>query len=900
MTMQLQQETARKVTFCTKLGDRKAEEAITILERLGCKTQFLSEGELAPEGSVAFFTLNGTSNFRFRHRHVKISPNLREEIIPIWARTTPFVVAVRNHPHIQDTFPVSIKRAAAEMEMKVANDTTILFTEGLYKRERRQRKERKGKGWEVSQRNQAEITEIQLSSNQREKESLVVSAFGAFNYGVCMELPDKQLHRIYLETVKRLALVAEQANAGAGGILFSIIDQLAPQDIFSDMVIDYLGLGESGINSKTHELLEIPTESFLERMHSAMDYVAPGGTNDHRREFLHAFESGSEIKVSAYPKLEAILVYGKAYEDLSEDQQEICRRYQLADEFKHFSRIMDPDMMCEIKKVVGTADAGNPRIVRLLSYAADYRKRLGLYTPWPMPGRIEVEVADFSDPMRPIHVRRNAPYIGAVVSASDQELAKDMMDILRKLVTQHPIEMAISMVEDWLMAGAPDSAVSISAFQIHNDGENFLVKAVGIGGGGVVFRNGSGNKLLQFPKTGKKYGDLEVGRLDYQHPLHQFVFPASEGDVVEAFSSTSSSLYEEAWKNMDGVSMKKIPTKGVAKSSIGKKQQKPVSIFQWTERYAREQLDSLIGKIVELRPQSVHIQFGHIHSDRDAGPEQETGGFMARVFADELERQGTSVSMVEPLVDNLHVTDRIDVQRFLEDMSTYFGRPVESVSFEASVLTRRLADEMIIKLYQICPERIVRKGHNVYLRVNEGTIIELYDGVGADAELRGRQGCVPFEGGYEIRRLNPALASEMWKEIIFRDYPDSIVAQWWRRDPKLDFEALMAKYVYRENPERRAALKAQMDREIDHPYREKILAGNTDFLDAFLERVDKSRQALIHFLEGVYDAQHKKFAAFMALSNVLPMNIWRISFDRHMGRIVVLDCNEASDKLGLA
>lgn len=727
---------------------------------------------------------------------------------------------------------------------------------------------------------------VSLPLAQKQKEALVVAALGAFNFGVGMDLEDSKLHRIYLQTLKRLALLSEQAGTGAGELMFNVVNEVEPVQIFTDMVIDRLGLGDRGISPQTPAFLEVSEEQFLSELRSVMEYVAPGEKQWHQ-ELLARFEAGKVISMAFYPLIEALITFGRSFSELAESEQEIARSYRGIDEAKHFARIMDPDLMLfGDKNVVGTLDAGNPRIVRLLGYGADHRKRFGLYEPWPIPGRAVVESANFSNPFCPTHRRRNAPYIGGVVSASTRKLGKDLIDIFRRLVTQYPLEQVCAMIEDWLITqDCSDENISITAFQVRNDGGNFKVKAVGIGGGAVVVTAATGERqVLSFPK---KDGS-PVGCLFLQHPIWQMVVRVEDGDIIQAVSTLGVQDFQVGTPKE-----RPLGHVGVARTKVNPNRHREILPFNWTETYVKDQLGWLVEKVIDLQPETVRMQFGHIHSDRNLGPEQETAALMASVVARILRLKGVSVE-VEPVLDNLHVVDRVDVGRYLEELSRYFGEPIEQVSFEASLLDRRLGDELIVKLFQLCPEKVKFIGHNVYLQATPDVMIELYDGIGASQEKAGRQGCVPFMGGYEVRRQNPGLANQLWREIIMNDYPTSLVAQWWQERPDIDnFEVLTCHYVYTQNPERRAALKARLDEEIDRSFQEKILHGNTAFLDAVLAGTNIQKQVLLHFLESTYDAQHTKFSYFARCAGMLmlPLNIYRVSFDRHTGRVVVLDVN---------
>jgi hypothetical protein len=657
------------------------------------------------------------------------------------------------------------------------------------------------------------LPQVQLSPKERHRMALIVDAFGAFNYEVGMAMEDSRLFYVYWQTLKALALVAEQARTGAGKLLLETISKIDIDELSEDI----------------------------------------------------KKEGGWKV----LPKIEAILVFGKPFEELNEKEREICNLCRLVDEFRHFSRIMDPDLM--VKRIVGVADAGNPRITRLLGYAKDYRVRLGIFESWPIPSKRIAEAFRFKDPLHPILVRRYPPYLGIAVSASTPSLARDIAKILERLIIQYSIEETIAMVEDWLSNKETDPNVSIVGFQIHNDGEKIKVLAIGIGGGAVRIR-GSVNRIIQIPKG-------PVGKVDFQSPIYREIIEVKSGDTIEAVPAT--------FPGLESLTLEKPIMGPVARIKINSMKHRPSLPFQWTKEYVLKKIKPFIEEIKKRRPDVVRIQVGHIHADRDFGPEQRVACFIAKCLIEELEKLGIKVE-VEPLIDNYHVVDRVNVANFLEEVSKALGRKVNKVAFEASLLSRELGNQVIKRLYQRCPEKIVVIGSNVYLKVSETMIIELYDGVG-DFTKKGRQGCVPFEAGYEIRRLNPKLASKLFKETILKERPDSIIAKWWKEKPDIeDFEELTFHFVYTRPPEERARLKREME-EVDRPYKEKILEGGTELLDEIMK--NKENVVLIHILEGVYAAQENKFAHLMQLAGLLPIPVYRISFQSDTGEIEILDAS---------
>ncbi|MBI2623522.1 MAG: hypothetical protein HYW65_03010 [Candidatus Liptonbacteria bacterium] len=655
----------------------------------------------------------------------------------------------------------------------------------------------------------------------------VIGLTGAFNFDVCMEMPYGHLCHILDLHVKTMALVAESGSAGAGDLLFNVM--------------------KGGIRSY-----------------------------ESQKKFLR--------------ELEAITVYGCPYEELSSNKRKVANECQFFDEQAHFSRIMQSNALHGVKKIVGTTDAGNDLIARLMINVVRYREQLGIASNPPLPHGAVVENADFKHPLSPCQVRRNYPYTGCVVSASSVEVAQCLLEIYRKLVCQYPLQVVMMMIEEWIMAaGIEDEDISLTTAQVWRPKESgpFAAQVLNLGGGAVTVSSG-GNYKTEIFRGGQSF----VGDINSQPFLEVRKFELSEqGGTLILFPQNWISLPSDMYGHLTQSALEQTvmthkydPSRyGWAYMRIHPRTHLLYQAFKWTEEYVRQTLGPLVQRIREINPLSVSLMFGHVHSDRDPNEDQDTAAFIGGVLGRVLQGSGINVE-TNPMCDNYHVVDRIDYAEWLRRLAKASQLEITEVQHEGSLLTRHLGDELVSKVMTSHPEKIVRQGGNVYLDAGNGMMIELYDGIG-DGTVPGRQACVPFQTAWEMVRWNSRAINTWYREYLLRQFPGSMVAQWWGEEPDATYQWLMHRRIYSKPPREREELKRKKNAEIDRPFNKKIGQGfPTPMLGALLGSVDLNRVMTIDVLEGFYDAQWLKFRRLMEFLK-LPFPHWRISFNRQTGNI---------------
>lgn len=663
----------------------------------------------------------------------------------------------------------------------------------------------------------------------------VVSLLGAFNYEVGLMMEKDKLNEIYLELIKRFALVAETAAEGAGSLFLETINQT-------------------------------PYEKILKK----------------------SFEYN----------LESIIVYGKKFNQLLPKDRAHVKDLQIIGESSHFSRIMDVDDIKD-KKLVGVPDAGNQRMVRMLLNVVRYREDLGLKNYWPLTDKILVDTKpDYSIPFSPVLERSSFPYIGVVIYANEQKIASNLVTIFQRLICSYPLEVSFVLIEEWLMNNRiMDKDISINCIQILNENNLYKIKLGSLGKGTFIVGTDKNNRIIEIHENKE---NIAVGQLDGQvkHSFLELIVEpytqilAFPGIVnIDRMEDTNLLLSQQKSKTQ-----KKLKQNGknnefnFVSLKINPKKITPIVYFKWDKDHINRQLDDFFQTIEAINPEIINIQYGHLHSDREASKDQEVGAIITQQLVEQFNKREVKIVSM-PMVDNYHVADRIDLKAWINFLEKHSNVITTEPTFESALITRHLADEVLYSLQKNDNSKVKNIGGNVYYDAGDHCRIELYDGVGEDYNLAGRMGCVPFEIGYELYRLNPELASKSYRDYILNNFPNSLIARWWKKDITMSYQQLIAANIYCLEPRDRIEVKKQKDLEIDVPYKDKVLKKNGSIVEDIFNKTDLSKIVLIHVMENFYNAQHAKFSTLWNECSLPKLNLWRIGFNRYKGSIEILDTN---------
>lgn len=668
-------------------------------------------------------------------------------------------------------------------------------------------------------------------------------------------------------------------------------------------------------------------------------------------KMIHKNES---LTQSDWHELYAILEYGKKYSELTLGEQNIACHGAIVKESAHFSEIMSIDQLGEdsSKKIVGQTNLVDKSLSRLLQNYEGRRKDRNYLTRLPVKydaqpgGRCR-----FIQEQEVILTRHRYPNCAAMlVSEIRGELDKNKLkelynlleieadkrklflsNILKKLVCnfevllcRYPVEQALAFFDKLIFGHIQLQQLQLSfllAQPYKNSNKQSMLKIFVIGNGSALLLNKLDQRYIMkrkytYVRNKIKLGNIYQPKFTCEHVLIDddsvllLLPPGYEKTEAWEQSFIENVVTENLRKGWQSVSNEFIRLS--ARFMRGKRSavfpveinQNEIDVFQrehWTsERVAdllhdfNHKIKEYAGNYQELR---IGIQFSHIHSNRGIAfaHEQKRAAQITKIMHQELSKISNVKIRLEPLVDNHHVTDALNYQEFERNVSLEVGKNVTEILLEDSLPIGMLAIQVFRKLIQNKKAVIDKKGEKVFLHVPNGTLIQLFDDVTEHASAT--IGCVLFEAGLEIYRLNPQFINKLFFEWLEKKHQNSDLYQWHLQDEDLTYHELVIKNLYRciSNANEREKIKSELIYKLLPTYSE-ILENKDDtyFFDEivrdyqFKKETKNEESILIHVLEGLlYGDQGKKFRSLCEIAN-LPIIVPRINFDDDSG-VVIFD-----------
>jgi len=631
----------------------------------------------------------------------------------------------------------------------------------------------------------------------------------------------------------------------------------------------------------TKTFLDFPNEKqnevysrLIKRIAIIVESIHGSGKGELVFQVIDEASSREELEL----QVESLLLFGKTFQELSEEEKEIARRLEAVDEQHHFSRIMDIDEMLP-KKIVGEADAGNPLMARMtLNVVTKIEAIKGKDIFYPLPSREIAFVEDkkyFNGAFR--ITRKNYPYIYALIQGSSK-----VVDYFRKLIVQYPLEITVGFIEEWAMR--VKQKFKIVAVQVLPTRDEYKAKIFCVGGGVIGVFTRKKPMIFKFPEEEEK-----VGKKDCQPTYHRTEISVKPGD--EFFLAFDKSAFDKI--------VEKDFTKAEAHFASAKKpfvrvrikKLKPFREFQWSESYVRQKLRKLVQEIIKRNPEEVNVQAGHIHADRDPAQDQFIGvALIAKVFIKMLVEAGFKGKIVfVTMIDNYHVTDRLDYVKYIKQIEQWLAEVLPvikkvEVMFEDSLLSRALGEELVKDL------PLMRVGDNLYYQPHEYMLIEIVANAFPNDPRDIVLGCVPFEVGWELgERLMREQCEQRFREWVLERDPESLLARWYRKHPGKCYAEIVFEELYKKtnDPEEREKIKKELERVLGVDWSQRT---KREIFKEIIEEFKKKppNKELVHVLEGFYDAQDRKFRALWEACNLPKVPIHRISFTRKTGEMKIL------------
>lgn len=296
----------------------------------------------------------------------------------------------------------------------------------------------------------------------------------------------------------------------------------------------------------------------------------------------------------------------------------------------------------------------------------------------------------------------------------------------------------------------------------------------------------------------------------------------------------------------------------------------------------------LLSKIGLVKPVVLDAEFFHIHAD-EVTPTNTQGisGVVARALNEEIGLVSQGLKVIgRPVIDNAHVVDRLNYDLAKEEALGY-GVEVPEVVFEGSPLQQWIGDQLF---RLIDPAKIVKRGDNLYFKVNEQVEVELYTNVGRDNVI---QACVLNHIANDIYKLNPEKWNSIFKEYISNFAPDIYVL--WQTSGYASFEEFYYQVINsQKTPEERQFVKDNLFKPVTSGFLN--CEGTKSQAQAILANVleNEEKQVVpVQILEDFFDEQGEKYRAlFQELKQQFTLlekvQIYRITYGLNTGEVKLI------------
>ncbi|MCR4329780.1 MAG: hypothetical protein NUV65_04535 [Candidatus Roizmanbacteria bacterium] len=557
----------------------------------------------------------------------------------------------------------------------------------------------------------------------------------------------------------------------------------------------------------------------------------------------------------------ALIEYGIPFQDLTPNEQRLASSCETFDEINHFIRVVtglrfeprvDGKSSLRVRNI-------NKQFLKMIEVVTNKKiargalKRTDICPP-PYDAESYEDNSEQLDVWTIYNNRKNYPYIQTLLNIpgiNTQEVSR----FFNALIMKYPLEFAVPVLLYTLYEQYGDIDINGVLTQGYENGTDpRKLKCYIIGEGAVQISNNISIDLTRDPfSKNKTYGATAI--LQSSNP---------------GFSLRSGNPNTEYKKQ---VALPQEMNQRIAVS--------------WSDEIARvavqEPLRRILAKGSQVNPMTLNCEFFHIHADE---PNATDTQYMSAMIVRAIQKtcEGTNTTVVGmPVVDNAHVTDRIDYRQYIQDVQSQ-GVEVPEVIFEGSLLMQKIGDE----LYKyIEPERLVQRGDNVYFKVNDYVEVELYTGIDGIAT----QACVLNHITNDLYRLNPEGANNAFRNYLSKYYPQSPIAQAFVTSG-LRYEQFYLNLLAQEaDPAKREAIKDELSNQLGKSLEGYMSEDASSILESLIGSTGKNQSVIpVQILEGFFGEQGKKYKALLQylslrIAGLQDIAIYRLAYDPYTGEI---------------
>lgn len=465
-------------------------------------------------------------------------------------------------------------------------------------------------------------------------------------------------------------------------------------------------------------------------------------------------------------ELSAFLEYGRAWEELSPAERDCARRHEIVQELGHFSRIMGLDeILVRPVPPLTPADAwrrtlDTERFLWLLTERRFLRGVLRERLPQP---RVISPSGHWNVTGRTVSMRRARDPAALLVlfcnGGETVEACRELASVGERLLCRGPMEFSLHLLDYYAFLRGLRIRVEIVGF------------AESLGGDATLLITGHAGVFIVTPDVSRPYryqphtrhvmaeesaqlGGLSSARcmrwrIDGGTPGIVFALPPtlcghSTPWLIGRINAANARGWVHPQNNLrracEAFSSRYWPVSFSRRAgeASGPSRAAPLNLRSLICEHAT--LDTLFANA-----RGVIIEAGHVHADRQAGPDQELGFRLGQALAEECRARAPHLSITcVTMVDDDHVCNVLDYRAFLET-ATRTSFSLDELIFESSPLVKSIAGDMVRVLLQRGMSgrgEVLRRADNLYLLLSGGQeVIELVEGLSG----AGRTACILYD-----------------------------------------------------------------------------------------------------------------------------------------------------------
>ncbi len=520
------------------------------------------------------------------------------------------------------------------------------------------------------------------------------------------------------------------------------------------------------------------------------------------------------------------------------------------------------------------------------------------------------------DPASIGEVRTNYPYFSLLLTSNSPEplpqaQLKELSIICSNLILSYGLETGLAMFDGYIFDNHYTkyylSLLITQTFKANEHG-SLQIKLMAVGAGAILIYQDKkiehilvrGNEELNsyLGHTGSCHY-REIITLDNNLPVKIIIAPYFYGLALQTISpidaiklANENAVNPLAWLMTTFIKPFAIPVaaRNILLVHIKPDELEIIKRPQWTPQEITQ-----IPEFISLSQQckdylqhyqtlEVNILYAHLHADRIVDIHQEISIDVARTLKTETLEKNI-VFTLHPLIDNLHVRDVFDYKKY-NDLLIEKKLEPDVILTEDSLLIDRIGQGILDCFVSQNAEdkyQLVYEGNRALnVLFPDNTIVQLIDHM----DKEGRLSCVTFDLAQIYYRQAPDLFEQLFREDILINYPDSLLAKWFRYFPDKNYHQIMFDQVYvNTDVKQRNKLFQTINQEI-RPNIHSIgctqsMRHYIDKLQAELierEKTCAKKVISLYILEGSYDAQFDRYAKVHKAFALPSIDTYRITF----------------------